>query len=57
MFKARFSKGMVAAGAMGIGIGIWSVATGVVVVGAVLIALCSLVLGIQGYIYHRKRAW
>jgi len=57
MFKAKFSKGMVAVGAIGIGIGIWSLATGIVVTGAVLVALCTLVLGIQGYLYRRKRAW
>jgi len=55
MFKAKFSKGMVAVGAIGVGIGIWSLATGIVVTGAVLVALCTLVLCLQGYLYHKQK--
>ena len=55
VFKVRYSKGDVAVSAIGIGLGIWGIVAGTVAIGAVLLALCAVVIGMQINAYRKMK--
>lgn len=55
-FKIRFSKGLVVAGSLAIGVGIWDIAVGGKTAGIVLVVLGSIILATQFYCLLGKKS-